>query len=79
MPKRTTGYIIGVDQKLKHKAERALKHTSMETERKKSTYEEMEQHFVPHQSATSETDDSTLSRQSSGGGDDNEMSSVIVQ
>lgn len=35
------GSMVGVDQKLKHKEERTLKHTAMETVRLKRTYEEM--------------------------------------
>lgn len=33
--KGRTGSMVGVDQKLKHKVERALKHTKIETARKK--------------------------------------------
>lgn len=73
------GSMIGVDQKLKYKEERALKRSAMETARKKRTYEEMEQHFATHQPAAPKTDDSTSSSQSSDGGDDSENSSIIVQ
>ena len=35
------GYMLGVDQKLKQKEERALTRSEMQTARKKRTYEEM--------------------------------------
>ena len=72
------GSMVGVDQTLKYNEERALKRTAMETARRKTSYEEMEQHFATHQLGVSKTDDSTSSSESSDGGD-NGKSSVIVQ
>ena len=46
--------MLGVDQKLKQKEERALKCSEMQTAMKKRTYEEMEQNFDSRQFATSE-------------------------
>ena len=45
--------MLGVDQKLKQKEERALKRSEMQTAREKRTNEEMEQNFDSHQFATS--------------------------
>ena len=62
--------MLGVDQKLKQKEERALKRSEMQTARKKRTYKEMEQNFDCRQFATSEKGIS---------GDDSESSSVVDQ
>ena len=62
--------MLGVDQKLKQKENRALKRSEMQTARKKRTYEEMEQNFDSRQFATSEKDVSS---------DDSESYSVVDQ
>ena len=71
--------MLGVDHKLKHKEERALKHTAMETARRKMTYEEIEQHFGTHELSTSKTDYSASSSEDIISGDDSESSPTIVQ
>ncbi len=73
------GSMLGVDQKLKHKEERALRRTAMETARRKRTYEEMEQHFGTHELSTSKTDYSASSSEDIDSGDDSESSPAIVQ
>ena len=73
------GSMLGVDHKLKHKEERALKRTAMETARRKRTYEEMEQHFGTHELSTSKTDYSASSSEDIDSGDDSESSPAIVQ
>ena len=71
--------MLGVDHKLKHKEERALKCTAMETARRKRTYEEMEQHFGTHEVSTSKTDYSASSSKDIDSGDDSESSPAIIQ
>lgn len=73
------GCMIGVDQKLKYKEERALKRSAMERVRKKRIYEEMEQQFATCQPVIVKTDDSTSSSQNSDSGDDSENSTIIQQ
>ena len=73
------GSMLGVNHKLKHKEERALKRTAMEIARRKRTYEEMEQHFGTHELSTSKTYYSASSSEDIDSGDDSESSPAIVQ
>lgn len=73
------GSMIGVDQKLKYKEDRALKRSAMESVRKKITYEEMEQQFAIYQPVVLKIDDSTSSSQNSDSGGDSENSTIVQQ
>ena len=59
------GSMVGVDLKLKHREARAMKRTTLETARKKRTYDEMEKHFSLPPNGTSQSEELTSGSQSS--------------